>query len=330
MNLLDIYYGYVPFKDEVGGKDRPAIILQIDNNLKELKCLKITGAEHSSNYTNYYNIDNWSDCGLSKPSIVCLDEYYTIVPRRFIGKLAYQDLVSLYSKFTSSDIKESLNESTANSNGVYSLFNGWLKEPVRDAIPDELDLEPELSEWLKRSNECQTIEDIDNFMDDIYKVRQESILSEGEYGRGNQIFKELRNRGILNDLKEKKVELENKEMSLESLDEALQPVQRGSTIIETKRFTKEFRKLGLDDDDLLDLEESIMTYPPEASLGSNVYKFRWSPKKWGQGQSNGARLIYIYLLQNKKVYLMKIYKHNQQDNLSDKELESFRKSAKLF
>ena len=117
------------------------------------------------------------------------------------------------------DIKESLNESTANSNGVYSLFNGWLKEPIRDAIPDELDLEPELSEWLKRSNECQTIEDIDNFMDDIYRVRQESILSEGEYGRGNQIFKELRNRGILNDLKEKKVELENKEMSLESLDE---------------------------------------------------------------------------------------------------------------
>ena len=32
------------------------------------------------------------------------------------------------------------------SNGVYSLYNGWLKEPVRDEIPDDMMLEPELSE----------------------------------------------------------------------------------------------------------------------------------------------------------------------------------------
>ena len=31
------------------------------------------------------------------------------------------------------------------SNGVYSLYNGWLKEPIKDDIP-EVDLEPELSE----------------------------------------------------------------------------------------------------------------------------------------------------------------------------------------
>ena len=43
-------------------------------------------------------------------------------------------------------VGEDLKESTANSNGVYSLYNGWLKEPVRDEIPDDMMLEPELSE----------------------------------------------------------------------------------------------------------------------------------------------------------------------------------------
>lgn len=102
----------------------------------------------------------------------------------------------------------------ANSNGIYSLYNGWLKEPIRDNIPDEVNLEPELSEWLNKANSCNSLEEIDNFIDDIYKLRQESILTEGEYGKGNLIFKYLRNEGILQNLKDKKIELENQEMSL--------------------------------------------------------------------------------------------------------------------
>lgn len=104
-----------------------------------------------------------------------------------------------------------LNEAT--SNGVYSLKTGWLKQPVKDDIP-EVDLEPELTEWIERSNTMETIDDINKFIDDIYLLRQESILKDGEYGKGNLIFKELRNQGILQGLKDKLVELENKEMSL--------------------------------------------------------------------------------------------------------------------
>lgn len=104
-----------------------------------------------------------------------------------------------------------LNEAT--SNGVYSLKTGWLKQPIKDDIP-EVDLEPELTEWVERSNTVETINDINKFIDDIYLLRQESILKDGEYGKGNLIFKELRNQGILQGLKDKLVELENKEMSL--------------------------------------------------------------------------------------------------------------------
>ena len=104
-----------------------------------------------------------------------------------------------------------LNEAT--SNGVYSLKTGWLKQPIKDDIP-EVDLEPELTEWVERSNTLETIDDINKFIDDIYLLRQESILKDGEYGKGNLIFKELRNQWILQGLKDKLVELENKEMSL--------------------------------------------------------------------------------------------------------------------
>ena len=43
-------------------------------------------------------------------------------------------------------VKKHLNESTAKSNGIYSLKNGWLKVPVKDDIPDNIDLQPELSD----------------------------------------------------------------------------------------------------------------------------------------------------------------------------------------
>ena len=102
------------------------------------------------------------------------------------------------------------------SNGVYSLYNGWLKEPIKDDIPD-VDLEPELSEWREKAEEAgktDSIDEISKFIDDIYILRQDSILKDGEYGKGNLIFKQLRNEGILQGLKDHKVELENKEMSL--------------------------------------------------------------------------------------------------------------------
>lgn len=42
-------------------------------------------------------------------------------------------------------ITKNISESTANSNGIYSLNTGWVKKPVKDDIP-EVDLEPDLTE----------------------------------------------------------------------------------------------------------------------------------------------------------------------------------------
>ena len=75
-------------------------------------------------------------------------------------------------------------------------------------IPEELQ-----NENLTADEETKLAE-INKALDDIKLLRQTSILNDGEYGKGNLIFKELRNRGIISDLKAKKTRLQSKQLSL--------------------------------------------------------------------------------------------------------------------
>lgn len=152
----------------------------------------------------------------------------------------------------------------ANSNGVYSLYNGWLKVPVKDDIPEGIDLEPELTEFINRSKECNTLDTIESFIDDIYKLRQESIINDGEYGKGNLIFKEIRNRGILQELKDLKVKLENDEMSLnEKIDYSYSPE------LEEKLFNKYINQ-PLSKSDLDNIWDDIMEEYGNPELAEEV------------------------------------------------------------
>lgn len=142
------------------------------------------------------------------------------------------------------------------SNGIYSVMTGkWIKEPVQTDIPD-LDkdaFDKVFNEWedkyfellkkigkteeethiasvddsteetsekeiLTESNEDKS-ELISNFIEDLYDLRKDSIATEGEYGIGNLVFKEFRNLGYLDNLKDLKNEERSKELSLENLKE---------------------------------------------------------------------------------------------------------------
>ena len=105
-------------------------------------------------------------------------------------------------------------ETTHKSSGVYSLYNGWLETPDPDDVPEEVDISAQVKEYTEKANQCKTIEQIDNFIDDLYKLRQSSLIDGGEFSEGNLIFKALRDKDVLQKLKDLKVELENKEMSL--------------------------------------------------------------------------------------------------------------------
>lgn len=181
----------------------------------------------------------------------------------------------------------------AMTNGSYSLYNGWVKVPDKDSIPDEYpDLEPEYSEWVERAESCETMEDIDNFIDDVYKLRQQGLLNSGEYGRENLIFKELRNNGYLQRLKDMKVQKQNKEMSLESLKESLltqkqldsmrDELQNKYPYFNWKAFEEDGKLLigvdseNLDSDDLDDIDYEISDWLEQ---NSNKYGFDFNDSR---------------------------------------------------
>lgn len=112
-------------------------------------------------------------------------------------------------------------DSTVNSNGVYSLNTGWIKEPMAQDIPEinQEELNKSCDEWENRyfelkENSNATSEDVADYIEDIYDLRKSSIAQDGEYAIGNLIFKEMRGLGYLDDLKELKNEILSKELSL--------------------------------------------------------------------------------------------------------------------
>ena len=67
---------------------------------------------------------------------------------------------------------------------------------------------------LDESVNADKIDEIEEFIEDIYDLRKESIANDGEYGIGNLVFKEIRNLGYLDNLKELKNALKSKKFSL--------------------------------------------------------------------------------------------------------------------
>lgn len=110
-------------------------------------------------------------------------------------------------------------KSSTASKGVYSVLNDkWIKLPEKVDVPD-VDLEPELSEYkkeIKKAIDDKDADYISKLIDDLYLLRRNSLMVDGEFGKGNLIFKTIRNDGLLDELKEKRNEIKSKELSLES------------------------------------------------------------------------------------------------------------------
>lgn len=108
-------------------------------------------------------------------------------------------------------------KSSPQSNGIYSVLNDmWIKEP-QPLQPMEVELEPEYSDYVNRINQILTNgteQDIVNIIDELYVLRRNSLVTDGEFGKGNLIFKTIRNDDLLDALKERRVELSSKELSI--------------------------------------------------------------------------------------------------------------------
>lgn len=110
------------------------------------------------------------------------------------------------------------------SNGIYSLYKDkWIKKPQLLEEP-QVNIDEPLNYMINKYLDIELMnnkEKAQSFLDTLYINRVRSLALEGEFGVDNLIFKEFRNRGYIDKLKEIIKEGESKELSLESLQELL-------------------------------------------------------------------------------------------------------------
>ena len=118
---------------------------------------------------------------------------------------------------------EDVKASTA-SNGIFSITkNEWVKRPEPVDIPDVTEDDEYLNlldVWMVKAKKAMTSTsqaEVQRFINELYNLRRISIMTDGEYAFGNLVFKEIRNAGLLQELKDLVNKLASRELSLESL-----------------------------------------------------------------------------------------------------------------
>ena len=113
------------------------------------------------------------------------------------------------------------------SNGIYSVKkNKWIKKPAQEDIPeyDAGALDELVNKWESKCKDiiadikADKLDDekkVVKLLEDIYEKLRKKGISKGEYSLENLAFKELRNNGYLDQLKDYRNELVSKRLSLE-------------------------------------------------------------------------------------------------------------------
>lgn len=150
---------------------------------------------------------------------------------------------------------EDVNANTL-SNGIYSLYEDrWIKKPTKiDSIP-EVDISKELEFYKNVINEAINSNNL-NYLKYIYNklflIRRNGLAINGEYSKGNQLFKTLRNDGTIDEIRNKLIEVTNKELSLESL----------KRILESYKDSEKFKELSKKLNDLKAKESELERTKP--------------------------------------------------------------------
>ena len=105
------------------------------------------------------------------------------------------------------------------SNGIYSLcLDEWVKFPVPITNVAKHDNTIALKKWTDRINQVivtNNKSEIEDAINILYLIRHNSIAIDGEYGAGNQLFKDIRSAGLLQQLKDALIKSTSDELSLE-------------------------------------------------------------------------------------------------------------------
>lgn len=178
--------------------------------------VQIVGSNASYNYTEHSDLDvhlivNMEDIEVQEDILKALYD---------LKKSQFNSLYDI--KIRGIDVEVYVQDvrSTVMSNGIYSLYeNKWIKFPKKIEDIKQYDITKEVQKWKENIDYIIGTDDLDkikNTIDRLYMMRKNSISVDGEYSKGNQIFKQLRNDGYLEMLKDAKNSSMSRFLSLEN------------------------------------------------------------------------------------------------------------------
>lgn len=196
------------------------IVSAFEDTLKvpvEICDIQLVGSNASYNYTDQSDLDVH----------IIANFDITDIPREILENI-YNIKKSEFNK--NYDIKihgievemyiQDINSITA-SNGIYSLCDDeWVKEPKQLKSAKKHNTEKEVGKWqekIKLILQHPTYENVSEAINLLYLIRHNSIAVDGEHSKGNQIFKDLRNLGLIDKLKDELKVQQSKKLSLEDL-----------------------------------------------------------------------------------------------------------------
>ena len=206
---------------------REALLNVKDEFLKDLSENKIplrvidiwlVGSNASFNYTDKSDIDLHIIANLDD---VCEDTCLLQILYNYV-KASFNKRHDISIKGLPVEVYIQDVNSNSVSNGIYSLQEDeWIKFP--EQLPEyETDTSKlvGLQDLLRIYNTLDrtNIEQVKSLIDYAYIIRQKGLV-EGEFSDGNLSFKEFRNLGYLDEVKDLVAELRSKELSLESLQQ---------------------------------------------------------------------------------------------------------------
>jgi predicted nucleotidyltransferase len=186
-------------------------------NIDELKVVDITISGSSANYTYTPNSD------LDLHIVVETDpkDYDTMKELYDAKKNTYNYQHDITVKGIDVELYIQDTSEEHHSSGIYSIKNNkWINkpEPVKKKFDDQ-DVEHKVSNYIgkiKLALDDNSYDSLKKVMDELKKLRQNGLETQGEFGVENVAYKVLRNNQIIELIRERLNTLQDLELSIEN------------------------------------------------------------------------------------------------------------------
>lgn len=105
------------------------------------------------------------------------------------------------------------------------------------------------------------------------------------------------------------------------------------TFIETPIFTAKWKELGLNDDNLKELQNILLENPKLGDTISHtggLRKIRVPMENKGKGKRSGARIIYVDVDIKETIYLVNVYSKDEKADLTPSEKKALKAVVKIL